>query len=66
MVVAALSLAFLLLQLAGYDDQSITDAFRKASYSLGPDKLIEGVGSGAFIEQEVLPLYNSSTGRVEI
>lgn len=59
MVVAALSLAFLLLQLAGYDDQSITDAFRKASYSLGPDKLIEGVGSGAFIEQEVLPLYKS-------
>lgn len=59
-VVAAFSLVLLLWQLADYDDLSIADAFKKASYSLGPDKLITGVGSGAYIEQEPLPLHRST------
>lgn len=59
LVVAAFSLVLLLWQLADYDDQSITDAFKKASFSLGPDKLMSGVGSGAYIEQELLPLHQS-------
>lgn len=56
-VVAALSLILLVLQLADYDDSSITEAIRKASHSLGPDKLLSGAGSGAFIEQEELPFH---------
>lgn len=50
------SLFLLLLQLVSYDDLSMMDVFRKASTSLGPEKLISGVGSGAFIAQKELPL----------
>lgn len=50
------SLVVLLLQLISYDDLTIMDVFRKASTSLGPDKLISGVGSGSFITQKESPL----------
>lgn len=53
--VVVTSLVCLVLQLGRYDDKSILDTLSKASNPILPSKLLYGVGSGSFIEQEALP-----------
>lgn len=54
-LVAVASMGFLVLQLLTYDDSSILETIAKAQAALLPAKLLMGVGSGSFLENEASP-----------